>query len=275
MIVNVDSKDVYKVSGASVNTHINMGTGTHQIYVKAWDTRGHYFDDVLHITVSGSGTPQPSGNTITGIEKMSGWQSCDVCAGPGGNGSGVGHGIVQHVASPSLDGNATEFWLGGGHPYSNVLNYKALGGVNGATNFTLSFDFWIGDATVAQGLEMDIFYARNGKKNAFLTECDSRGTYAGTWQVSNVVIDTWQHTGLPCKIKSFAWNHVTMQFLRQSDGNTRFVSVAMNGSTQYVNRTYSAQNDGSFQMNAAIQLDGDSKQDPWKVFVNNMTIKYW
>jgi hypothetical protein len=60
----------------------------------------------------------------------------------------------------------------------------------GATHFILDFDFWIANATVAQGLEFDIFYSRDGFKNYFLTECDSRGMYAGTWQVSDVVIDT-------------------------------------------------------------------------------------
>jgi hypothetical protein len=182
---------------------------------------------------------------------------------------------VQHVASPSLDGDSTQYWLTGTQPYSNVLNFVRLGGRNGATNFILDFDFWIGDKSVAQGLEMDIFYSRDGKKNYFLTECDSRGTYSGTWQVSNAVIDTWQHTGLPCKINSFAWNHVTLQFLRQSDGNTRFVSVSMNGDLHYVNRTYPAENVNSFEMNPAIQLDGDNKTDPWAVWVDNMKVTYW
>ncbi len=122
---------------------------------------------------------------------------------------------------------------------------------------------------------MDIFYARNGKKNYFLTECDGRGTYAGTWQVSNAVIDKWQHTGLPCNIKSYSWNHVTLEFYRQPDGNTRFVSVSMNGDKQYVNRTYPARNANSFEMNPAIQLDGDNHQDNWSVWVDNMSIRYW
>ncbi|MEO8725135.1 MAG: hypothetical protein ABI383_03340 [Acidobacteriaceae bacterium] len=271
MDINVDSRDVYNVSSNHINTMLNLSTGTHQIYVKAWDTQHNYYDMVVHVNVT-------NGNhetTVSGIEKMGGWQSCDTCAGPGGHGSRNGHGIIQHVASPSLDGNATEYWLHPYNPYSNVLNFIPLGGVNGPVNFTLDFDFWIGDASVAQGFEMDIFYARNGKKNFFLTECDSRGNHAGTWQVSDAVHDSWQHTGLPCHINSYSWNHVKLQFLRQNDGNTRFVTVAMNGDTQYVNRTYAAANDGSFQMNPALQLDSDEHPDAWKVFVDNMTIKYW
>jgi hypothetical protein len=219
--------------------------------------------------------PAQAQNTISNIEKMSGWQSCSACAGPGGHGANVPHGIAQHVKSPSLDGSSTQYWLGGSHPYSNALFFKPLGGRNGATHFIMDFNFWIGNASVAQGLEMDIFYARNGKKNFFLTECDSRGTYSGTWQVSNAVIDRWQHTGLPCHVRSYAWNHVTLEFYRQPDGNTRFVSVSMNGSKQYVNRTYPAKKDGSFQMNAAIQLDGDNAQHDYSVFADKMKITYY
>jgi hypothetical protein len=277
MTINVDSKDVYKTFTSSLNTSVALAAGKHTVYVKAWDTKGNYFQQVLSIAVGGgTPTPPPSGsNVVSNIEDMAGWQSCSACAGPGGNGFNTAHSQTQGVKSPSLDGASSQFWLGGTHPYSNALFGKPLGGRTGATNFILDFDFWIGNATVAQGLEFDIFYSRDGLKNYFLTECDSRGLYAGTWQVSNVSIDTWQHTGLPCYVNSFAWNHVTLEFLRQPDGNTRFVSVSMNGNQHYVNRTYPAMKITSFEMNAAVQLDGDEKQDNFSIWVDRMSITYW
>ncbi len=104
--------------------------------------------------------------SVGNIEDMQGWQSCSSCAGPGGNGYNTPHSITQHVSHPSLDGASTQYWLGGNryHPYSNALFFKPLGGRAGATHFILDFNFWIADASVAQGIEMDIFYARNGKK---------------------------------------------------------------------------------------------------------------
>lgn len=283
MTINVDNKDVYKTFTSSLNTSVALAAGSHTVYMKAWDTKGNYFQQVLSIAVS-SGSPAPtptpgappSGKTVvSNIEDMAGWQSCSACAGPGGTGINAAHSQTQGVKSPSLDGASSQFWLGGTHPYTNALFAKPLGGRAGATNFILDFDFWIGNATVAQGLEFDIFYSRDGLKNYFLTECDSRGLYAGTWQVSNVSIDTWQHTGLPCYVNSFAWNHVTLQFLRQPDGNTRFVSVSMNGNMHYVNRTYPAMKINSFEMNAAVQLDGDNKQDNFSIWVDKMSITYW
>jgi hypothetical protein len=277
MTINVDSKDVYKTFTASLNTSVALAAGFHTVIMKAWDTKGNYFQQVLSIAVSG-GTPPPAGTpkgVVSKIEEMSGWQSCSVCAGPGGNGIDAAHSLTQGVKSPSLDGSSSQFWLGGTHPYTNALFVKPLGGRAGATHFVLDFDFWIGNANVAQGLEFDIFYARDGFKNYFLTECDSAGTYAGTWQVIDVTIDSWQRTGLPCHVNSFAWNHVTLEFYRQPDGNSRFVSVSMNGNKQYVNRTYPALRTSSFSMDAGVQMDGDSRQDNFSIWVDRMSITYW
>lgn len=279
MTINVDSKDVYKTFTNSLDTSVALAAGSHSVIMKAWDSKGNYFQQVLSIAVNSSSpapTPAvPGRSVVSKIEEMSGWQSCSACAGPGGNGINTAHSLTQGIKSPSLDGASGQFWLGGTHPYTNALFFKPLGGRTGATHFILDFDFWIANATVAQGLEFDIFYSRDGLKNYFLTECDSRGMYAGTWQVSDVVIDTWQHTGLPCHVNSFAWNHVTLEFYRQPDGNTRFVSVSMNGNMQYVNRTYAAVKVNSFEMNAAVQLDGDEKQDDFSIWVDQMSITYW
>ncbi len=276
LVVNPGASATLTLTAAS-----NASSISSQISLKGLATSMES-DVGMSLAVSGGGSPPnpgpgggPGKTVVSNIEKMSGWQSCTTCAGPGGNGAPADSSITQNVASPSLDGASTQFFLGGTHPFSNVLNYKPLDGRAGATNLVLDFDVYIQDASVAQGLEMDIFYSRDGQKNYFLTECDSRGSNKGTWQVSDAVIDKWQHTGLPCKMNSFAWNHVTLEFLRQPDGNTRFVSVSMNGDKHYVNQTYSARLVSSFEMNAAIQLDGDENQDPWSVWVDRMSITYW
>ncbi len=279
MTINVDTKDVYKTFASSLNTSVALASGSHSVIMKAWDTKGNYFQQVLSISVTGGTTPQgvpvPGKSVVSNIEDMAGWQSCSACAGPGGNGVDTAHSLTQGVRSPSLDGASSQYWLGGTHPYANALFVKPLGGRAGATHFILDFDFWINNATVAQGLEFDIFYARDGFKNYFLTECDSAGMYAGTWQVINETIDSWQHTGLPCHVNSFAWNHVTLEFYRQPDGNTRFVSVSMNGNLQYVNRTYQALRSSSFSMDVGVQMDGDSRQDNFSIWVDRMSVTYW
>lgn len=279
MKINIDSKDVYTIHANKLDTTLTVAAGTHKVYVKAWDNQDHYFDQILTITASTSGTTGGTGGstTISNIESMSGWTFCSSCAQKGGTGLSVPAGYNQNQSSPSMDGNSTQYWLGGtsSQAYGNALFFTRLSPASTANNFKLDFYLYIKDATKAQAIEMDIFYSRGGKKNYFLTECDTNGKYAGTWQVSNAVIDTWQHTGLPCHMKSYAWNHVVLQFYRNGDGSTKFVSVSMNGDQHYVNQTYPAKNVTSFEMNPAVQLDGNSHQDNFSVWVDKMQVTYW
>lgn len=281
MDINVDSKDLYKVHANHLDTYLTLSSGSHSVYMKAWDKQGNYFHQVLTVKVQDNTpttTPPPTTTTvISDIQAMTGWDSCGSCAGPGGVGATVPYGLVQGITSPSMDGKGARFWLGGTSktPYANALWFKRLPGAATATHFILDFYFYIKDPSVAQGIEMDIFYSRDGKKNYFLTECDSRGTYKGTWQVSNAVIDKWQHTGYSCIVNANSWNHVTLEFFRTSTGDTKFVSVSMNGNTHLVNQVYPAKNVTSFELNPAIQLDGDEKQDNYSIVTDKMTVKYW
>ena len=275
MTINVDSQDKYKIYADHLNTNLTLSSGGHSVYVKAWDVHGHYFQQVLNITVSGGNGRQ----VINSVQDMAGWESCDTCAGPGGHGHPNVHWMKQHENNPSMDGKTAEFYLGkttdGIYNYSNVLFFKRLTPNNSANNFTLDFYVFVKDPSIIQGLEMDVFYSRDGHKNYFLTECDGRGNYKNTWQVSDAVHDSWQHTGLPCVLKPYSWNHVVLQFLRNPDASTKFVSVSMNGELHYVNRTYASQGVNSNEMNVAIQLDGDEKQDPIDIWADEITLTSW
>jgi hypothetical protein len=277
MTINVDSQNLYNVYADHLNTNLNLGSGGHSVYVKAWDVYGHYFQQVLNITVGSGGGP--GRQIVSSIQNLAGWQSCDTCAGPGGHGHPDVHWMRQGETNPSLDGKTAEFYLGkttdGNHNYSNALFYERLTPNTNANNFILDFYVYVRDPSVIQGLEMDVFYSRGGHKNYFLTECDARGQYKNTWQVSDAVHDQWQHTGLPCVIRPYSWNHVVLQFQRNSDGSTKFVSVSMNGNLQYVNRTYAALSVNSSEMNVAIQLDGDENQDPIDIWTDEMTLTSW
>jgi hypothetical protein len=208
---------------------------------------------------------------------MTDWDGCGSCAGPGGVGASVPYSLTQNIANPSLSGASTQFWLGGtsSTPYSNHLWFKRLPGSATATHFILDFYLYITNVAVAQGLEFDVFYSRDGKKNYFLTECDSRGKYAGTWQVSNAVIDTWQHTGKPCKLLQNSWNHITLEFYRTPTAMTHFVSATLNGDKQIFDLEYPPADVNSFEMNPAVQMDGDEKQDNFSIWVDKMTLTYW
>lgn len=51
MRVYVDNVSVYAVNGASINTYISMGSGTHSMVVQAWDATGAVYKSSLSIKV--------------------------------------------------------------------------------------------------------------------------------------------------------------------------------------------------------------------------------
>ena len=125
--------------------------------------------------------PPVNSIVVSNIQKMSGWQGCGSCAGPGGVGASVPYSMTQNISNPSMSGASAQFWLGStsATPYTNHLWFNRLSGSATATHFILDFYLYITNVAVAQGLEFDVFYSRDGKKNYFLAECDSRKRPAG------------------------------------------------------------------------------------------------
>lgn len=208
----------------------------------------------------------------TYIEKMSGWDSCSVCAGAKGKGASVPHTMKQGVASPSMGGKSTEFWVGGSHPYGDALWWKQLGAQPNAHNFTYDLYFYLKNPGVSQSLEFDVNQSVGGHRFVFGTQCDLASHSYEVWSVST----RWTKTGIACSTPAaYKWNHITLQFQRTSANKVKFVSVTINGATHYINRTYNPQTRSSKELNVAFQMDGKHHMTPYSTWVENVSLKYW
>jgi hypothetical protein len=212
--------------------------------------------------------------TYSNIDQMSGWQSCSSCAGAGGTGPVAPFSMWQYVGSPSLDGRSAQFNLGGSHPYSNALWWKQLGANPGVSNFVYDLYYYIKNPTAPQALEFDVNQSLNGKKFIFGTECDFKWTH--TWHVYNPASGQWIITSVPCSVPAaYSWNHVTLSSHRNSNGSMTFVSVTVNGHTYYFNRTFWPQNSNARELNVAFQMDGNSSQTNYSVWLDRVTLTAW
>ena len=180
MRIYVDSVSVYLVSASKLDTSVAMASGTHSVVVQAWDSTGAVFKAPLTLTVSGTTPPPdpglpapPSTATVkSDIDQMTGWQSCTVCAGAGGNGPVAIYSMVQNQASPSLDGKSTKFSISGSTPYSDVLWWKQLGAADWATNLKYDVYFYVTNPSVIQALEFDNNQANGTTRWIFGTQCN-------------------------------------------------------------------------------------------------------
>lgn len=276
MAVYVDSSLAYKVSGGSLNTSVSASAGSHYVVVQAWDSYGNVLKQALTVNVSGgSGSTAPSNATVySNIDQMTGWASCNSCAGPGGKGASVPYSMTQFETSPSLDGKSAEFWLGGTTPYSAALWWKQLGANGAVSNFVYDLYFYVKNPSASQALEFDMNQSGWGKKWIFGTQCDYNNHK--DWDVWDTANSVWVQTGIPCnRPQAYVWNHLVLEFQRTSTGMAKFVAVTLNGTKSYINKSFWPQGSSVQELNVAFQMDGNGSETNYSVWLDKVNMSAW
>lgn len=272
MKVYSDNNIVYSANSGKIDAGVNMGDGKHYIVVQAWDNAGQvYKAQGFNITVSGGGgggNPQ-----FQMIQRMSDWQSCDVCAGEGGHGPKTPHSMTQYIATPSLSGQSSEYWIGPTVPYSSALWWKQLGGNGNASHFVYDLYFYLKNPGAPQALEFDMNQSAASRKFIFGTQCDIKNHH--DWDVWDTANGKWVKTGIACSTPpAYQWNHLVLEFAR-TNNQTTFVSVTLNGKKSYINRTFNTFGVNASELNTAVQLDGDGKTTDYSMWVDKMQVTTW
>ncbi len=220
--------------------------------------------------------PSTAGTSYSNIQALPGWQGCTKNANGGACASGIGNAafsLRQGVNSPSMDGQAAQFSIAGPVGYSNALWWKDLPANNSFHNFTYDLYVFITQPNLPQSLEFDVNLSVNDSNLKFIfgTECDLQGTH--TWHNWDTAHAVWRSTSVPCTaFAPYAWNHLVLQFQRTSNDLIRFLSVSVNGQTHYFNTQFSPERMGAFELNVAFQMDGNSRQSPYSVWLDKLTL---
>jgi len=242
-------------------------------------------------------TPQPSDNSSNGkafsnLQASGGWAQygqgppnfVDCAPSPC---NGIDFSMTQHQSSPSLSGNATAYWVGGKTPYSDALwNNHLIGdgssqGMNDGDhslvpsiqNFTYDVDFYGDQLGLSEALEFDInqFFGNMG----FIFGHECRVAAGNQWDIWDNSKGKWIPTGISCHPKSGTWNHLTLKVQRTSDNHETYQSITLNGQTANLNWTFkNGSSPGWYGVTVNFQLDGNFKQDPYKVYLDNLTLTY-
>ena len=275
MQIYADGSLVYAVQAASLDTYVPLSAGWHNLAVKVWGPNNWSTYSTVSVNVQSTSIvtpPEPSSaaTAIYNIQSQPNWSSCNTCAG---GVAAVPYSMTQNVSSPSLSGHATQFWLGGSTPYSNVLWWKQLTPVT-ASNFQYDADFYLTDSGAPQSLEFDVNQVINGNRFIFGTECDIR--YTGTFRVCDTANGHWASTGIPCPtLAANTWHHITWQFQRTAAGQAEFVSVTLDGVKHAVNMSFWPKPNSGTELNVAFQMDGNFAQTNYSTWVDNLTLTYW
>lgn len=211
--------------------------------------------------------------TYSSIDQMKGWQSCDNCAGPGGDGPDIPYSMTQFLSSPSMDGNSAKFWVGGNTPYSQALWWKQLGANSSVRHFVYDLYFYYTNSRAPQALEFDVNQSYNGKKYIFGTQCNIR--HSKQWDYWDNYNKKWVPSGIACSAPpTYKWNHLVLEFERV-DGKVRYISVTLNGSKHYFNKYTTPRSSSVSELNAAFQMDKNSDSTDYTVTLDKVKLIAW
>lgn len=283
-------KLAYVVNGASLNTNLTLSAGTYNATVTEWDNCGGSSSTPVTITVSGS---SGGGSSFTSLQHSVGWSGyaqvppnyVDCSPSPC---DGVSYSMTQNIKSPSMSGEATEFWIGGTTDYGDALFNNHLIGdlssqgmpdknhteVNTYKNFTYDVYFYGTDLGLSEALEFDVnqFFDSMG----FIWGHECRIANGNNWAIWDNVSAKWISTGIPCYPNNNSWNHLTLKVARTSSNQLQYQSITLNGVTNTLNWTY---NHGScpsswWGITINYQMDGNYKQSPYSVYLDDLTFTY-
>jgi len=194
---------------------------------------------------------------------------------------------IFKVADPSLSGDATMFELNPASPYADALFSAQLIGQNspqtpdsGHTllptihNFIYDSYFYVTKDSITQVLEFDISMYMNGAGMIWGTQCNHLGD--GDWDIWDNVNNLWVSAGVPCQFVN-GWNHVTLNLQRESDNSLLYESIALNGSTYALNKTYppGVADPSWWGITANYQMDGNAAFTANTTYVDNFSVTYW
>jgi len=265
----VDGFAVMYLPVVNVQQHIWMPNGSHTIEIVAEDVSGYIATATTHVNV----VAQEAG--LTNIQNDPSWLSCSAVLVSGftcASGLGVAASSLSfHQASPSLDGSAAKFSIGGKTPYSNELYWNPLGGGSNVSHFVYDLWFYIDHGDAPQSLEFDVNQAFGGKRWTWGSQCDFDQTHK--WDIWDPLHGQWLPTSVPCNhFPSNTWIHLTWTLERVGD-QVHYITLQVADQTYNVDTYYSAEpNWYEEEIDVAFQMDGNYKQEPYNVWLDEVTL---
>jgi hypothetical protein len=285
------------VYATSVSASVTAAAGAHVIHVKSWGNAGAACDTDVDITVpgstsatSGNSTVAPSGGSgpyvpsnavsVSNIQALGDWVSLD---DPGT--AGVAAGAMTMVGSPSITGNALEFYTTYSY-YGGELYYATFGDDTTSSNFV--YDGWVyltNSAGSIANVEMDMNQVMpNGETVIFGFQCDG---WNGTWDYTEnagtptAPVDHWVQSSAACNVQNwsqYAWHHVQVSYSRDAYGNVTYQSVWLDGNQQQINATVPSAFALGWGPTLLTNFQVDSFVPGWSsstVYLDYLTISRW
>jgi hypothetical protein len=132
-------------------------------------------------------------------------------------------------------------------------------------------DFYIDDASAPEALEFDVNQSYGGVRYTWGSECSFKNTHK--WDVWNPQAEAWAPTSAPCtQMTSMQWHHLQWQFERINN-QVHYISLTVDNTSYPIDIYLNPQPNWNMEdFDIAFQMDGDYKQTPYNVWLDNVTL---
>jgi len=264
----VDGFAVLYSPNTTLNQLIWMPNGQHTVEIVAEDTAGYVATTSMQVNVTGQ---EPG---ALNLQDHPDWVSCSAVIAGSTCAAGLGvatSNLSLHQSTPSLDGSAAKFSLAGTHSYSNELYWTPIGGGNSVSHFAYDLYFYIDNGNAPQSLEFDVNQAFGGTRWTWGTQCDFDQTHK--WNIWDPLNEIWVPISIPCNhFPSNTWIHLVWN-LERVGNQVHYISVSVAGQEYPVDVYYTAQpNWYQEEIDIAFQMDGNYKQEPYDVWLDEVNL---
>jgi hypothetical protein len=279
-------------NGPTLDTNLNLSPGAYNTVVQEWDNCGGFAKTPVNITVNSvSSSATANAKTFYALQKSAGWTGFgelapkwDICTSCS---PAVIWSMTQGTTTPSTSGSAMATYIGGSQPYSDALwNNHLIGDFSSQGlpdpnqtlsstlhNFTYEVDFFGANVELSQAIEFDINQFVSGRSYIWGHECRVAGGHM--WDVWNNAANSWVSTGIPCNPISNGWNHLKIQVQRTSDNRLLYQTITLNGKTSTLNKYDNSTTSNWNGITLNYQIDGNYKQQPYTIVLDNLNFSYF
>jgi hypothetical protein len=74
---------------------------------------------------------------------------------------------------------------------------------------------------------------------------------------------------------AYTWHHVVLEFQRTTTPKVKFISVTINGTKHYFNKSYDPRSSSAKELNVAFQMDTTSSATGYSVWADKIKLTYW
>lgn len=269
--VYVDGLSVFFTFLGDINQYIWVPDGDHTIEIVTEDQSGFIATRTIPVHITG----QAAG--VSNLQNVQDWINCSsvlatgaVCAA----GLGVAKSaLAQSQSSPTVNGGqSAKFSMEGGtSPYSNALYWIPIGGGSNVSRFIYDLYFDIDNSQASQALEFDVNQTFGGTRWTWGSECNFDADQK--WDIWDDGGNVWVPTSAPCThFPSNTWIHLVWT-LERVGNQVHYISLQVDDRTYNIDTYYTAQSKWyADEIDVAFQMDGNYAQQPYSVWLDNVTL---